>query len=131
MAEKTASLVIGNNISVSGTATIIQIDENEIQKVLLNLIMNGIEASDADQPIAIEVGVSGAPFIKVIDYGCGMTDSFLRTGLFEPFKTTKKDGLGIGLYQCRQIIGAHGGRIEVLSVEGSGSVFTIWFADTE
>ncbi len=131
LAEKTASLVIGNNISVSGTATIIQIDENEIQKVLLNLIMNGIEASDADQPIAIEVGVSGAPFIKVIDYGCGMTDSFLRTGLFEPFKTTKKDGLGIGLYQCRQIIGAHGGRIEVLSVEGSGSVFTIWFADTE
>ena len=131
LAEKTASLVIGNNISVSGTATIIQIDENEIQKVLLNLIMNGIEASDSDQPIAIEVGVSGAPFIKVIDYGCGMTDSFLRTGLFEPFKTTKKDGLGIGLYQCRQIIGAHGGRIEVLSVEGSGSVFTIWFADTE
>ncbi|MDD2735667.1 MAG: PEP-CTERM system histidine kinase PrsK [Desulfuromonadaceae bacterium] len=131
LAEKTARLVIGNSISVSGTATIIQIDENEIQKVLLNLIMNGIEASGSDQPIAIEVGISGSPFIKVIDYGCGMSDSFLRTELFEPFKTTKKMGLGIGLYQCRQIIGAHGGRIEVLSAEGSGSVFTIWFAATE
>jgi len=38
--------------------------------------------------------------------------------------------LGIGLYQCRQIVVAHGGRIEVSSVEGDGSVFTVWFADT-
>ena len=40
-------------------------------------------------------------------------------------------GLGIGLYQCRQIIEAHGGRIQVSSVEGEGSVFTVWFPDTQ
>lgn len=130
LAKRTAGLVIGNSIAVSGTEEIIQADENEIQKVLLNLIMNGIEASESDQPVSIEVGVSGMPFIKVIDHGCGMSARFLRTELFKPFKTTKKQGLGIGLYQCRQIIGAHGGRIEVNSVESYGSVFTIWFADS-
>jgi len=131
LAEKTASLVIGNSISVSGSATIVRIDENEIQKVLMNLIMNGIEASGSDQPLAIEVGVSSAPFIKVIDHGCGMSVRFIRTELFKPFKTTKKQGLGIGLYQCRQIMAAHGGTIEVNSVESYGSVFTIWFSGSE
>jgi signal transduction histidine kinase len=47
-----------------------------------------------------------------------------------PFRTTKKQGLGIGLYQCRQVMEAHGGSIEVSSVEGEGSTFTLCFPDT-
>jgi len=69
------------------------------------------------------------PFIKVIDHGCGMSPHFIRTELFKPFKTTKSQGLGIGLYQCRMIVEAHGGRIEVSSQEERGSVFTVWFAE--
>jgi signal transduction histidine kinase len=109
----------------------VRADEGEIQKVILNLLMNGIEASAPDEPIAIEVGYSRLPYIRVIDKGCGMSARFLRSELFKPFRTTKKLGLGIGLYQCRQIVQAHGGKIEVSSVEGEGSVFTVWFADTE
>ena len=134
LVKKTAQLVVGNRATVSGTAEIVSVDENEIQKVILNLIMNGIEASDTHESVAIEVGCSSVPYISVIDRGCGMPARFLRKELFKPFRTTKKQGLGIGLYQCRQIIEAHGGRIEVSSEEGSGSVFTVWFdnsADTE
>jgi putative PEP-CTERM system histidine kinase len=131
LAERTAQLIAGNKISVSGTAEIVRIDENEIQKVILNLLMNGIEASDPDSPIAIEVGFSRHPYIRIVDQGCGMSARFLRTELFKPFRTTKKLGLGIGLYQCRQIVAAHGGKIEVSSTEGSGSVFTVWFTDPE
>ena len=130
LARRTAQLVVGNRITVSGSAEIVCIDENEIQKVILNLLMNGIEASATHDPIAIEVGYAQLPYIKVTDQGCGMSARYLRTELFKPFRTTKKLGLGIGLYQCRKIVAAHGGRIEVSSTEGNGSIFTVWFADS-
>ncbi|MEI6205364.1 MAG: XrtA/PEP-CTERM system histidine kinase PrsK [Desulfuromonadales bacterium] len=131
LAERTARQLVGKLITVSGTAEIVRVDESEIQKVILNLLINGIEASEPNEPVTVEVGCSDVPYIRVADKGCGMSAHFLRTGVFKPFKTTKKQGLGIGLYQCRHIIEAHGGRIEVSSAEGSGSVFTIWFATGE
>jgi len=121
---------VSSGIHVSGTPEVIHADENEIQKVILNLVMNGIESSDPNKPVSIEVGYSNVPFVRVIDNGCGMSARFVRSELFKPFRTTKKQGLGIGLYQCRQIVEAHGGRIEVNSEEGRGSVFTVWFAET-
>jgi putative PEP-CTERM system histidine kinase len=127
LAETTAQMIVGKKITVSGTAESVCVDKNEIQKVLLNLLMNSIEASKPDDPVSIEVGCSNVPFIRVIDQGCGMSAHFLRTELFKPFRTTKEHGLGIGLYQCRQIVEAHGSRIEVSSSEENGSVFTVWF----
>lgn len=129
LCKKTAHLLMESRVSVSGIATTALIDETEIQKVIMNLLMNGIEASGLTEPVALEVGCAGAPFIRVRDQGCGMSPRYIRTELFKPFRTTKKQGLGIGLYQCRQIIEAHGGRIEVDSQEGIGSVFTVWFAE--
>ncbi len=129
LAERTALMVVGSRIVVSGTAEMVRVDEGEIQKVILNLLMNAIEASAPHDPVEMEIGFSNMPYIRVTDKGCGMSTRFLRTELFKPFRTTKKQGLGIGLYQCRQIIEAHGGRIQVSSEEGVGSVFTVWFSD--
>ncbi len=55
-----------------------------------------------------------------------MDADFIEHRLFRPFETTKKKGFGIGLYQCQQVIKAHGGRIDVQSSPGQGATFTIW-----
>jgi len=60
-----------------------------------------------------------------------MEREFIDNHLFKPFRTTKKKGLGIGLYQCRQIVAAHGGRIEVESEPGKGAVFTVYLPAVE
>ena len=120
-----AEMVQGRAISVQGSQQVVMGDKEELQKVLLNLFLNAVEASGPDAPIAAEVGCNGAPFIRVTDRGCGMSPRFIRNDLFVPFRSSKRTGLGIGLYQSRQIVAAHGGRIEVSSVEGEGTVFTV------
>jgi putative PEP-CTERM system histidine kinase len=125
LVNRSARLVQGDAITVRGTPEVALADESELQKVLLNFFLNGIEASQGEGVVA-EVGFAGAPYIRVTDRGCGMSPMFIRKELFTPFCTTKQQGLGIGLYQSRQIVEAHGGRIEVASVEGEGTVFTVW-----
>jgi putative PEP-CTERM system histidine kinase len=128
LSANTAQMVSGGRITVSGNTERVVADGEEIQKVVINLLINAVEASDHEQPILAEVGNDGgAPFIRISDQGCGMSDHFIRTKLFKPFTSTKKQGLGIGLYQCRKIVESHGGRIEVNSLEGGGSVFTVRF----
>jgi len=61
----------------------------------------------------------------VIDDGCGMSREFMQRSLFHAFRTTKKQGTGIGLFHSRKIVEAHGGRIEVESEEGKGSTFRV------
>lgn len=126
LVERSACLVSGGAITVQGCRETAMIDEDELQKVLLNLFLNGIEASREGAGVTAEVGFAGAPFIRVSDRGCGMSPRFVRSELFAPFRSTKLKGLGIGMYQCRQIIAAHGGRLDVSSVEGDGTVFTVW-----
>ena len=54
-----------------------------------------------------------------------MSEEFQRTRLFHPFATTKENGVGLGLYTCRELIRALGGRVEVESKRGSGTTFRI------
>jgi hypothetical protein len=54
-----------------------------------------------------------------------MSEEFIRTRLFRPFATTKSKGIGLGLYTCREVVEAHGGRLEVESKEGSGTRFRV------
>lgn len=116
----------GGNVLLCGETARIDGDEEEIYKVILNLLVNAIEASPADNPVKIDFGREAeSAFIHVSDTGCGMSSDFVENRLFKPFDTTKKHGFGIGLYQCKQIIESHQGSISVASREGEGTRFTL------
>ena len=116
-----------SGIAFEGMPASAMIDAEEINKVIVNLILNAIDATSGKGRIAVTAGSdSKHAFIQVKDDGCGMTEKYILDSLFKPFKSTKKSGLGIGLYQCKQIIEAHGGMIEVQSKFGSGSVFAVY-----
>lgn len=126
MAYETAALVKGPSLQVSGKRVIADGDREELQKVALNLMMNAVEATDGSKPVRIEVGEDKSAFFRVTDEGCGISDSYLQHTLFSPFNSTKKHGLGIGLYQSKQIVEAHGGSIEVVTNLDQGTEFTVW-----
>ncbi len=78
-------------------------------------------------PVYVSTAVSGEHVVlEVRDQGCGMSREFMEERLFHPFQTTKKDGMGIGLFQTRMIVEQHGGRIEAESREGEGSTFRVY-----
>jgi signal transduction histidine kinase len=102
------------------------VDREQIQSVVMNLVLN---ARDALRPggrihLRTEHGKGGV-VLSVADNGCGMSAAFLRDSLFRPFQSTKKKGLGIGMFQSRMIVEAHGGRIRVESEPGKGSTFRV------
>lgn len=108
----------------------IQGDGDAIQRVIQNLITNAVEATDGEGTITLRIWrQDGMVACAVTDTGCGMTEEFIRTSLFVPFQTTKKGGWGIGLYQAREIVAAHAGRIEVSSQEGRGTTVTLLFPE--
>jgi putative PEP-CTERM system histidine kinase len=115
------------NIIYSGSPVTSVVDREEIKKVILNIILNALDATGENGLIEIETGIDKENiYIRVKDNGCGMEKEFIVNQLFKPFRTTKKKGLGIGLYQCKQIVTAHGGRIDVESLPGKGSAFTVY-----
>ena len=104
----------------------ISVDSDAIEMVFFNLISNAYEAIGKDGRITVQASLSdGKVCIAVSDNGAGMSKEFMERELFKPFKTTKKSGFGIGLFQCKAIVEAHGGSIEVESEVGKGTVFAI------
>jgi signal transduction histidine kinase len=127
MVQECAGQFGNGSIVVSGERQFAIVDRGEIQKVVMNLLLNGIESSEPGLPVHVEVGDGdNGVCIRVTDQGCGMSAPFIQKELFVPFHSTKPSGLGIGLFQCRQIIQGHNGRIDVESTPGAGSVFTVW-----
>ncbi len=101
------------------------VDRVQIQQVLLNLIRNAVEAMEGREVRELSVGTEmadGAVLVSVADTGGGIPPEIERK-LFQPFVTTKADGMGIGLSVCRTIVEAHGGRLWVERNSGGGSVF--------
>jgi signal transduction histidine kinase len=104
------------------------VDAARIEEVIENLVLNALEAMvDNGGTLTIEAGETpgGAPAFSIGDTGRGMSRSFVDNRLFRPFSTTKKTGIGLGLYTCREVIRASGGSIEVESVEGAGTTFRV------
>jgi putative PEP-CTERM system histidine kinase len=102
------------------------IDPEQIQKVITNLVMNAHEALQGGGEIRIATERrDGWVELEVIDNGCGISRDVMERCLFRPFQTTKKDGMGIGLFHSKMIVELHKGRIEVESEEGVGSTFRV------
>ena len=101
-------------------------DPGPIQTVLVNLILNGREAASGGGTVEVSTEARGPwAILSVRDTGCGMSPEFVSNYLFRPFRTTKKTGLGIGMFHSKAIVDAHHGRIEVQSVLGKGTTVRV------
>jgi C4-dicarboxylate-specific signal transduction histidine kinase len=112
-------------------------EPTQLQQVMLNLITNAIEAAETmayDRRVEIRtsyVADDGLPLVEVQDSGPGVPAAALNR-IFEPFYTTKRQGLGFGLSICRSIVDSFGGRISVESPPEGGAIFRVYlraFAD--
>jgi two-component system, LuxR family, sensor kinase FixL len=110
-------------------------DKIQIQQVALNLIRNALEAMETTSRRELTIGVarqSALACFSVADTGTGIAPEITKH-LFQPFVTSKANGMGVGLSICRTIIEAHGGRINARANEGGGTVFefTLPFAESD
>jgi two-component system, LuxR family, sensor kinase FixL len=106
-------------------------DRVQVQQVVLNLLMNACDAVQDNAPQFRRVSlrtVSGTDgmTVAVKDSGAGLSDDELAR-IFEPFYTTKTDGMGLGLSICRAIVAAHGGTLDASRNPDKGMTFSVTF----
>jgi len=121
---------IGMDIILKDPDLMVEADTNLIEQVLINLIVNAIEAvKESAKPyilLSAYVTPNYRTVIKIADNGAGMPEELLDK-IFIPFFTTKKAGSGIGLSLCKQIMMLHKGNIQVQSKVGEGTAFLLQF----
>src|SRR5579872_3773496 len=100
-------------------------DSDQIHQVLLNLLLNALQAIDKNGEVTVSVQKQGMHvFVEVADNGRGIPPENLPN-IFRPFFTTKGDGTGLGLSLARRIVEDHQGRIDVTSTLGKGTKFKV------
>jgi PAS domain S-box-containing protein len=106
------------------------IDVHQVQQVLVNLILNAIQAMEKGGTLTIRsfAEEGGGIGVEVKDTGVGISQSNLRK-IFDPFFSTKSEGTGLGLSISLKILESHGATIDAESEEGKGSTFTIHFPE--
>ena len=106
-------------------------DRTQIQQVVLNLLMNACDAVQGNERALRRVSLRTAPHgeriaVEVSDKGRGLNDDDIER-IFEPFYTTKHDGMGLGLSICRSIVNAHGGTLDARRNVRTGMIFSATF----
>ena len=108
----------------------IKVDASLIEQILINLILNAAEAvKENPEPriiLSAAICADNRPIIKIIDNGTGIPDEVMDK-IFVPFFSTRKNGNGIGLSLCKQIMILHKGNIQVQTIVGEGSCFSLMF----
>jgi signal transduction histidine kinase len=106
---------------------VLEADPGQVRQVLLNLLLNALDAVPAGGRIEVGLQVlpsEGTAVLTVADTGHGLPAE-LGEQIFEPFVSTKETGLGLGLPICRRLVEAHGGTIAAAGRPGGGAVFTV------
>jgi len=104
-----------------------RIDTDWFEQAVLNLVLNGIHASEGGSVLTLELEHNRRERelnLKIIDQGTGISEENQKK-IFDPFFTTKEDGVGLGLSLVHQIIEDHNGKLTVKSKPGEGTCFTI------
>src|SRR5207249_6359667 len=102
------------------------LDPEQIKQALVNLMKNAIQATTKGGVLSVQTSpVVEGVVVSVADTGGGIPQEQINR-IFEPFYTTKKKGTGLGLMIVQRIVRAHGGRIDLESHVGKGTVFRIW-----
>jgi len=101
---------------------------DQIQQVFLNLLLNALDAMPEGGQLRVSTHHTGQPAgvcVAFADDGMGIPPDSLSQ-VFEPFYSTKPEGLGLGLFVSQDIVKQHGGRIEAQSRVGEGTTLTVW-----
>ena len=130
--QQTGARHVEFSVQVPPDLPAFRMDSEQLHQVLLNLVLNGVQAIEGEGKltIAAKVNATGGPGqadlveISVSDTGAGIPPESLER-IFRPFFTTKRGGTGLGLSLCRRIIRQHGGALTVESKLGKGSRFII------
>ncbi len=115
-------------LNYSDTPLFVQADVSKLKIALLNIIINGVEAMEPEKGIlSVEtLSTPASHIIKITDNGCGIPEENI-TKLFEPYFTSKRNGMGLGLASSMNILQAHKAVIDVQSKVNNGSTFSIAF----
>lgn len=109
-----------DNLLISG-------DQDKMVSIVAHLVQNAQEATEDDGWVKLRLyKMDNRAIIEVEDRGCGMDSRFIRERLFRPFDTTKGNaGMGIGVFEARQLVTSYGGQMEVESEPEKGTLFTL------
>ena len=102
----------------------VRADEAELQNLLVNLLLNAIQASKAGGKVVVATQGGDAVHICVTDEGCGIAPEY-RQKIFEPFFSLRQGGTGLGLFLSLNAVRSWGGNILVESIPGKGSIFEV------
>jgi len=132
IAERFSSLSQDKGVSIElecADTIMINADPEKLSQVVINLLSNALKATEAGGYVRVKAGRNASEvFLEVKDTGIGIKQEALPF-IFERFYKVSEGGLGLGLTIVRELVEAHGGRIEVKSEYGKGSVFTVYIPD--